>query len=51
MTAENLEQSTWGYPNKKNITETASHTKEQWVYDQGYIYLTDGIVTAIQKTE
>lgn len=51
MTAENLEQSTWGYPNNKNITETASHTKEQWVYDQGYIYLTDGIVTAIQKTE
>lgn len=51
MTAENLEQSTWGYPNKKNITETASPTKEQWVYDQGYIYLTDGIVTAIQKTE
>ena len=51
MTAENLEQSTWGLPNKKNITETASHIKEQWVYDDGYIYLTDGYVTAIQKSE
>jgi len=51
MTADEVIHSTWGYPNKKNITETASHTKEQWVYDDGYIYLTDGIVTAIQKSE
>lgn len=51
MTAENLEQSTWGLPNKKNITETASHIKEQWMYDEGYIYVTDGIVTVIQKSE
>ena len=33
------------------IAETALHTKEQWVYAQGYIYLTDGIVTAIQISE
>lgn len=51
MTADEVIRSTWGYPNKKNITETASLTKEQWVYDDGYIYLTGGIVTAIQKSE
>ena len=33
------------------IYEYVSHTKEQWVYGQGYIYLTDGIVTAIQMSE
>lgn len=51
MTADEVICSTWGYPSKKNITETASLTKEQWVYDDGYIYLTGGIVTAIQKSE
>nr|WP_305141595.1 hypothetical protein [uncultured Acetatifactor sp.] len=49
MTADEVLTSKWGYPKKKNITQTATSTSEQWVYDQGYIYLTDGIVTAIQK--
>ena len=49
MTADEVLTSKWGYPKKKNITQTTTNTSEQWVYDQGYIYLTDGIVTAIQK--
>lgn len=49
MTADEVLTSKWGYPKKKNITQTATSTSEQWVYDQGYIYLRDGIVTAIQK--
>lgn len=51
MTADEVLTSKWGYPKKKNITQTAATTSEQWVYDQGYICLTDGIITAIQKTE
>lgn len=49
MTADEVLTSKWGYPKKKNITQAETSTSEQWVYDQGYIYLTDGIVTAIQK--
>lgn len=49
MTANEVLTSKWGYPKKKNITQTAASTSEQWVYDQGYIYLKDSIVTAIQK--
>lgn len=48
MTEQEVYASSWGYPNKKNTTTTASGTREQWVYDYGYIYLTNGIVTSIQ---
>lgn len=50
MTKEEIERSTWGYPDSKNIDEYAWGTHEQWVYkNKGYIYFEDGIVTLIQK--
>ena len=42
--------STWGYPDKKNVTDTEHSHREQWVYEgKGYIYFKDGYVTSIQK--
>ena len=50
MTADEVVNSTWGEPNKINKTTTEYGTSEQWVYGGGrYIYLDDGIVTAIQE--
>lgn len=50
MTANEVEQSSWGYPKDTNITTTAYGVSEQWVYsDYRYIYLEDGIVTTIQE--
>lgn len=49
MTELEVYGSSWGYPKSKNKTTTAAGTREQWVYYYGYIYLTDGIVTAIQE--
>ncbi|MGE7217158.1 hypothetical protein ACQKJC_11710 [Priestia koreensis] len=37
-----------GKPQDINPTITSSGTSEQWVYPNGYIYLEDGIVDAIQ---
>lgn len=50
MTAEQVEASTWGKPNKINKTTTQYSVNEQWVYSNDkYIYLEDGVVTAIQE--
>lgn len=50
MTAEQVEKSTWGKPKDINKTTYSWGVKEQWVYsDYRYIYLEDGIVTAIQE--
>lgn len=49
MTEAEVYASTWGAPQKVNTTETAAGKREQWVYDGGYIYLDNGIVTAIQE--
>ena len=49
MTEAEVYASTWGAPQKVNTTETAAGKREQWVYDGGYIYLNNGIVTAIQE--
>ncbi len=52
MTKDEVLKSTWGEPEKKNITETLYGIKEQWVYSNNrYIYFTNGIVTSIQKSE
>lgn len=52
MTASEVEASTWGKPEKKNISEYSWGTKEQWVYSgQRYVYLNNGIVTSIQRSE
>lgn len=50
MTADEVKESTWGEPIKINKTTTEYGVDEQWVYnDYKYIYLEDGIVTAIQE--
>lgn len=49
MTEDEVLASTWGAPTKRNKTTTSSHEREQWVYSDGYIYFTDGIVTSIQE--
>ena len=54
MTAEEVRRSAWGTPDEINRTTTKYGTSEQWVYegfnyDNKYVYLDDGIVTAIQE--
>lgn len=49
MTEQEVCASSWGYPKKQNTTTTANGTRVQWVYDFGYIYFTNGVVTAIQE--
>ena len=52
MTEEEVLNSTWGSPKKKNISENEYGTFEQWVYDDGrYVYVDNGVVTSIQTTE
>ena len=39
----------WGRPARVNRTVTAAAAREQWVYgDRQYIYVDNGIITAIQ---
>ncbi len=50
MTAKEVKESTWGTPKEINKTTTVYGVSEQWVYSgYKYIYLDDGIVTAIQE--
>lgn len=49
MTQSEVYASTWGTPKKRNKTTTANGEREQWVYDEGYIYFENGIVTTIQE--
>lgn len=50
MTADEVRESKWGKPQKVNKTTTKYGVDEQWVYpNYKYIYLEDGIVTAIQE--
>jgi len=50
MTKLQVNNSTWGTPESKNITNSSkSGESEQWVYTKyRYIYFEEGIVTAIQ---
>lgn len=49
MTSDQVLNSTWGKPDDINRTITQYSISEQWVYDYyRYIYLENGIVTAIQ---
>jgi len=52
MTTSEVYDTTWGAPDKKNVTQTEYGTVEQWVYyDLGYVYFTDGICDSIQYEE
>lgn len=42
----------WGEPDKRNTTETAGHRSEQWVFPSfGYLYIEDGVLRSIQRTD
>ena len=49
MTREDVLASSWGRPRKVNTTTNVYGTREQWVYDGGYLYFQDGILTSIQN--
>lgn len=50
MTSDEVRNSTWGEPMDINKTTTSGGIHEQWVYyGNRYIYLDNGIVTAIQE--
>lgn len=50
MTKSEVENSTWGNPNKINKTTTQYGVHEQWVYSGNrYLYFDDGILTSIQE--
>lgn len=50
MTANEVLNSTWGKPESINKTTNVNGTSEQWIYSgYRYIYLDNGIVTAIQN--
>lgn len=50
ITREQLKLTSWGLPEDINKTSTEHGVSEQWVYGDGkYVYIDDGIVTAIQE--
>lgn len=50
MTADEAKETNWGEPNKINKTTYSWGVTEQWCYSHNrYIYLEDGIVTAISE--
>lgn len=51
MTAQEVRNSSWGSPKKINTDTYSWGTKEQWVYDNGYIYFENGIVTSISESK
>lgn len=49
MSKQEVVDSNWGRPRKINRTTRSSGTKEQWVYDGGYLYFENDVLTAIQN--
>lgn len=50
MSETDVKLSSWGNPDSINKTKTENGVHEQWVYGNGrYIYLDNGVVTAIQE--
>ena len=50
MTASEVRQSKWGYPDRINKDTYSWGTHEQWVYDHyGYVYLENGIVRSVSE--
>jgi hypothetical protein len=50
MTKEQVYASCWGKPYEVNTTVVASGRHEQWIYNRGYLYFQDGILTGIQTS-
>lgn len=58
-TGQVITYTNWGAPNSVNKTSTANGELEQWVYEEdihrigiqnGYLYFTNGVLTAIQSS-
>lgn len=49
MSQDDVVASSWGKPRTINRTTTANGTREQWVYDGGYLYFQDGVLRTIQN--
>ncbi|MDF3835905.1 hypothetical protein P3W85_23570 [Cupriavidus basilensis] len=49
MTREQALRSSWGKPRAVNSTHTAQGTREQWVYDGGYLYFKNGTLESVQN--
>lgn len=49
MSEQDALDSNWGKPRKINRTTNAYGVSEQWVYDGGYLYFKDGVLTSIQN--
>jgi hypothetical protein len=49
MTTQDVLDSQWGRPERKNVDTYSNSTKEQWVYPGGYLYFRDGILTSISQ--
>jgi hypothetical protein len=50
MTLAQARATCWGEPYNVNRTEGAGGTNDQLVFNQGYVYVTNGIVTSIQTS-
>ena len=49
MTKEDVVGSSWGRPRSINKTVTRYGTREQWVYDGGFLYFENEVLTTIQN--
>jgi hypothetical protein len=49
MSQQDVLDSSWGRPRKINTTTNAYGSREQWVYDGGYLYFENGVLTSIQN--
>lgn len=49
MSQQDVLDSSWGKPTKVNRTTTSNTTREQWIYGNGYLYFTDGVLDTVQN--
>ncbi len=49
MTPDDVRASSWGAPRKINRTINQYGTREQWVYDGGYLYFRNGVLESISN--
>ncbi len=49
MSEAEVVASSWGKPRKINTTTRATGVRAQWVYDGGYLYFENGVLTSIQN--
>jgi hypothetical protein len=47
---EAMVRASWGDPEHVKSTITASGRSEQWVYGSQYVYIENGVVTAMQSS-